>query len=89
MGVTFNPEVKDMKPMWNVIAEQKMQKETKTALFIGSMILITALSGFFVWLVLGKIWFPKIDEMLCFIGYPMMLIGCFGSTCYLYQHEFS
>ena len=25
VGVTFNPEVKDMKPMWNVIAEQKMQ----------------------------------------------------------------
>lgn len=44
--------------------------------------------GVVVWMVLGKLLFPGVLWMMCFIGYPGIFAGFFGGIIYLYNHEF-
>lgn len=85
----FIAEVGSMKRMWNIIDSFKVKRETKNRLFIWSQIMFYALAGAVVWVLLGRLVLPGIDWLLCFIGYPAIFIGFFGSVLFLYNNEFA
>lgn len=78
-----------MRILWNAINDMKINKITKSVIYLGVLILINLLIGFAAWLVLGRLIKPGIDWMLCFMGYPAIFVGFFGGIIYLYNHEFA
>ena len=91
-----------MKRLWNVINEMKIKKEIKNKLYLGVLIAInivkimlfdyTAFGTFLgagLWLLIGRIFLPGTEWLICFMGYPAIFIGFFGGILYLYNHEFA
>lgn len=76
-----------MKKIWNTVKTLRLKNEYKNKLFILLSVVEYCLIGGLIWLVLGKIYFPGISWLLCFIGYPGIFIGFFGSILYLYRHD--
>ena len=78
-----------MKRLWNVINEMKIKKEIKIKLYLGVLIAINIVMGGVAWLLFGRLVLPRIEWLICFMGYPAMFIGLFGGLIYLYNHEFA
>lgn len=77
-----------MLKMWNVLNRANLRKNTKSFLFVSYNFVVAAMVGVVVWMVLGKLLFPGVLWMLCFIGYPGIFAGFFGGIIYLYNNEF-
>lgn len=77
-----------MKMIWKWINSLKIMKNNKTRLFLWIQILINLAIGAALWLIVGRHFFPGIDWLICFMGYPAVFIGLFGGILYLYNHEF-
>jgi len=67
----------------------KLDTTMKNRLYLGLMILINIVIGGIVWLTVGRLIFPEINWLFCFMGYPAIFIGFFGGVLYLYNHEFA
>ncbi len=77
-----------MKALWTYINGLKTMKSRKNRLYVTSLVLINTLIGAAAWLLLGRLFLPAIEWLLCFMGYPAVLVGLFGGLMYLYNHEF-
>ncbi len=77
-----------MKRTWKWVNSLKVKKGTKVRLFLWIQTLINIMIGAVLWLLVGRLFLPGIDWLICFMGYPAMFIGLLGGTLYLYNHEF-
>lgn len=77
-----------MKMLWNIVNKLDINTDTKNKLYIGALIIVNMLIGALVWFVLNKTLNCFENTLICFIGYPGLIIGLFGGTIYLYNHNF-
>lgn len=78
-----------MKRTWQKINSYMFKKDTKNRLFLLIQILWSGVLGAIAWGVIGRLFLPGMDWLLCFIGYPAIFVGFFGGILYLYNHEFA
>lgn len=78
-----------MKQLWNVINGLEARKDVKAKVFLWLLAVANILIGAGLWLLIGRIFLPGTDWLLCFMGYPAIFIGFFGGILYLYNHEFA
>jgi hypothetical protein len=78
-----------MKKLWNVVNGLDVKRDVKAGLFLWILIIGNIGIGGGLWFLFGRILFPGIEWLLCFIGYPAILVGFFGGILYLYKHEFA
>lgn len=78
-----------MKILWNRINKLNMGNESKNKMFLAIMVMIYSLIGSLVWMMVGRIFLPNIEWLICFAGYPAVCIGFIGGTAFLYQNEFA
>ena len=78
-----------MKQLWNVINGLEARKDVKAKVFLWLLAVANILIGAGLWLLIGRIFLPGIEWLICFMGYPAMFIGLFGGLIYLYNHEFA
>lgn len=77
-----------MKKLWTALAETHLTASAKSRWFIALMVIGTSALGGILWLLFGRIFLAEVSWLLCFIGYPGVFWGFFGSVVYLYNHEF-
>lgn len=75
-----------MNTIWNLIDQTKFNQKTKRILFLTALMLMNAVIGGLVWALAGRVFLPDTEWMLCFIGYPAILVGGFGGILYIYKH---
>lgn len=78
-----------MKTLWNVVNELNIENTMKNKIYLGLLILMNIVIGGALWWLLGRIFLPGIDWLLCFMGYPAIFVGFIGGVLYLYNHEFA
>ena len=76
-----------MKLLWNVINELRIRKLIKNILFLNVLILINFIVGSVTWFIVGRFLLIGLTELVCFMGYPAVLLGFFGGVIYLYNNE--
>lgn len=77
-----------MKKLWNIINRLETKKSMKNKLYLASLIFVNFVIGGAIWLLIGRLLLPGIDWLICFMGYPGIIIGFFGGVLYLYNHDF-
>lgn len=77
-----------MKFLWEKIQSLKIGIRYKSKLYIFILMMLMAIVGVVIWLIIGRRFLPGIDWLICFIGYPAVLLGYLGGLIYLCNHEF-
>jgi len=77
-----------MKLLWNKIDQLNIKSDQKYKRFICSLTVINGVFGAIAWILIGRLFLPKLEWLLCFIGYPAIFIGLLGGVIYLFNHEF-
>lgn len=77
-----------MEKLWMTINGCRLKKSVKGLAFLSMLIVICIMTGALLWASIGRIFLPETSWMLCFMGYPAVLIGFFGGILYLYNHDF-
>ena len=72
-----------MKQLWNVVNGLDVRKDAKARVFLWLLAVAK------LWLLIGRIFLPEIEWLICFMGYPAIFVGFFGGSLYLYNHEFA
>lgn len=78
-----------MKTLWNIVNAFKAKSTIKMKLFLCFLVIANIVMGAGVWFLIGRIFLPGIDWLICFMGYPAVFVGFLGGVLYLYNHEFS
>ncbi len=78
-----------MKKLWDVVNGLDIKSNVKTTIFLCIWIVVNIGIGAGVWILFGRLFFPEIEWLFCFMGYPAIVIGLFGGILYLYNHEFA
>ncbi len=78
-----------MSKIWNVVNGLDIKSNVKSIVFLLLLVVVNLGIGVGLWLLFGRIIFPGIEWLLCFMGYPAIFIGLFGGVIYLYNHEFA
>lgn len=78
-----------MKILWSIVNAFKVKKNIKIRLFLSFLVVENIAIGAGIWLLIGRLFLPGIDWLICFIGYPAIFVGFFGGILYLYNHEFA
>ncbi|MCR4834381.1 MAG: hypothetical protein K5900_12470 [Butyrivibrio sp.] len=78
-----------MRKLWNVLNKLDIKYDVKTAIFLCVSVAVNLGIGAGLWLLFGRIFFPGIEWLFCFMGYPAIFIGFFGGVIYLCNHEFA
>ena len=78
-----------MKTLWNMVNQIHIKNTWKNNLFLVLFILINMVLGACAWLLLGRLILPGTDWLLCFMGYPAIVVGLFGGVIYLYRNQFA
>lgn len=78
-----------MRTIWQLINCLKISKKVKNFMYIFMLILINAILGGIVWGIFGRFYCPGVAWLICFMGYPAVIIGLFCGVIYLYNHEFA
>ena len=78
-----------MKQLWNVVNGLDIRKDVKARVFLWLLVVTNILIGAGLWLLIGRIFLPRTEWLICFMGYPAIFIGFFGGVIYLCNHEFS
>jgi hypothetical protein len=78
-----------MKQLWNVVNGLDVRKDSKARVFLWLLAVANILIGAGLWLLIGRIFLPGTEWLICFMGYPAIFIGFFGGILYLYNHEFA
>ncbi len=77
-----------MKYLWGKIQELNISIRCKSRLYIFILMLLMAIVGAVVWAVIGRRFLPGMDWLICFVGYPSVILGYLGGLIYLCNHEF-
>lgn len=77
-----------MKRLWFMIDRLHLRIEQKNRVFLLTTIIVSAAIGAVSWLTVGRMFFPGMWSLFCFVGYPGIIIGLFASIMYLFQNEF-
>ena len=78
-----------MRILWSIVNAFKVKKNIKIRLFLSFLVVENIAIGAGIWLLIGRLFLPGIDWLICFIGYPAIFVGFFGGILYLYNHEFA
>ena len=78
-----------MKQLWYVINGLEARKYVKAKVFLWLLVVANILIGAGLWLLIGRIFLPEIEWLICFMGYPAIFTGFFGGVIYLCNHEFA
>ena len=78
-----------MKQLWNVVNGLDVRKDSKARVFLWLLAVANILIGAGLWLLIGRIFLPGTEWLICFMGYPAIFIGFFDGILYLYNHEFA
>ena len=78
-----------MSKIWSFANDLKVKKYHKITMFIWLTTILYGLTGGLIWLLIGRIFLPGTEWLICFMGYPAIFIGFFGGILYLYNHEFA
>ncbi len=76
-----------MKSLWKRINKLNMKKSTKQKLFLTLWSLVCTAVGALAWVTVGRLFLPGIEWLLCFMGYPAMLVGLLGGIIYVGNHD--
>lgn len=82
-------EVSHMKSLWILINSLGIKSALKNRLYLGAFIMVNAMVGSIAWLLIGRLLYPKVEWLICFVGYPAIFIGFFGGLIYLFNHKFT
>jgi hypothetical protein len=77
-----------MKQLWNVVNGLDVRKDSKARVFLWLLAVANILIGAGLWLLIGRIFLPGTEWLICFMGYPAIFIGFLGGLLYLCNHEF-
>lgn len=77
-----------MRKIWKYLQQSDLRKGTKNRVFIAFVTMSMSMIGAAAWLLIGRLFLPQMEWLLCFIGYSGVYAGLFGSILYLYNHEF-
>ncbi|MCR4997965.1 MAG: hypothetical protein K6A61_11785 [Butyrivibrio sp.] len=78
-----------MKKLWNVVNGLAVKSNVKIIVFLWIFVAVNIGIGAGLWLLFGRLFFPEIEWLFCFMGYSAIFIGFFGGILYLYNHEFA
>ena len=78
-----------MRILWSIVNAFKVKRIIKIRLFLSFLVVKNIAIGAGIWLLIGRLFLPGIDWLICFIGYPAIFLGFFGGILYLYNHEFA
>lgn len=78
-----------MKKLWIWVDGLRIKIVLKEKLFLSLLIIVNLAAGAILWLIVGRLFLPGIDWLICFMGYPAVFIGLFGGQLYLMTHKFS
>lgn len=78
-----------MRILWSIVNAFKVKRIIKIRLFLSFLVVENIAIGAGIWLLIGRLFLPGIDWLICFIGYPAIFVGFFGGILYLYNHEFA
>lgn len=76
-----------MKKIWDIVYGFKIPRTSKIRVFFLILVLVNAVIGAIIWLLIGRLFLPGIDWLICFI-YPVIFIGLLGGTLFLVNHDF-
>ena len=72
--------------IWNYVNKLNLKPKTRQRLFLAAVSLLWGLVGALLWVLLGSKIFPgRIDWMLCFIGYPAVILGFLSGIYYIFK----
>ncbi len=77
-----------MKKIWNIINNLNTNKHIKNFLYTFLIMIINFIVGITIWFIFNSIIGLGKEWLICFVGYPVVLIGFFGTMFYLYNNEF-
>ena len=72
-----------MEDLWNYCKVKDWNEKRKVRSFLTMNTLIFAVMGLLAWTAVRLFAFNSIEWMLCFIGYPAVILGIFGGSIYL------
>lgn len=72
-----------MEDLWNYCNARNWNQKRKIQLFLTMNTLLFAAVGLLAWSAVRWFAFNTIVGMLCFIGYPAVILGVFGGSIYL------
>ncbi|MBE5826470.1 MAG: hypothetical protein E7307_07520 [Butyrivibrio sp.] len=78
-----------MKRLWNVVNGLAVKRNVKIIVFLLIFVAVNICIGMGLWLLFGRILFPGLEWLFCFMGYPAIFVGFFGGVIYIYKHEFA
>lgn len=78
-----------MNKIWTLVDGSGVDVKMKNKLHIALATILSSLCGLVIWFVVGRLFLKDVSWMLCFIGYPGVFLGFFGSIVYLYNREFT
>lgn len=74
--------------MWNWLSGFNFKKKTRVWTFIMLNIVYNGFLGYIAWLIIGRQLFDNnLNWMLCFIGYPALLIGFISGILHVFKYE--
>lgn len=72
--------------IWNMINKLSFERKIKHSLFLVTTIVIFALLGTLMWFLFGRrIFGDNIHWLICFIGYPALILGYFLAVLALFK----
>ena len=78
-----------MKQLWNVVNGLDVRKDAKARVFLWLLAVANILIGAGLWLLIGRIFLPGTEWLICFMGYTAIFIDFFGVVLYLFNHDFA
>ncbi|MGN0318412.1 MAG: hypothetical protein ACI4E1_10835 [Lachnospira sp.] len=73
--------------IWNIIDKKNCGKRAKEKLFLFCTCALFALIGASIWFVAGQWVLRDFLWLLCFAGYPCVIIGFIGGIVFLWRKE--
>lgn len=78
-----------MKKLWTIVNSLNIDADHKNTVYLLVLILVNAALGAALWGLAGRLLFPGIELLICFMSYPGIFLGLFGGILYLFKHEFA
>lgn len=78
-----------MNALWMAVNGFTMKSTTKNIIYVGLRMLANVVIGGIAWCLVGRLFLPQIEWLICFMGYQAVFVGFLGGILYLYNHEFA
>lgn len=73
------------KKIYEYVNEKVWDRQWETKIFLLCNMLFFMFVGGVAWLLLGRLIWPGLDALVCFIGYPGIFVGLIGGILFLYR----